>query len=76
MILTSKAESLGREVMAMNPRNTTRGLPESGQTAKENRPTRDTFHYVNCGHTAHADTVSEPSAFSGPGPARRNNRQG
>ncbi|MBT2491680.1 transposase [Streptomyces sp. ISL-96] len=56
-ILTAKAESAGREVMAVDPRNTSRRCPECGHTAKENRPTQDKFHCQACGHTAHADTV-------------------
>ncbi|MET7365093.1 transposase [Streptomyces sp. NPDC005566] len=56
-ILTSKAESAGREVIAGDPRNTSRRCPECGHTAKENRPTQAKFHCVACGHTAHADTV-------------------
>ncbi|MCY0932738.1 RNA-guided endonuclease InsQ/TnpB family protein [Streptomyces sp. H34-S4] len=56
-ILASKAESAGREVIAVDPRNTSRRCPECGHTAKENRPTQDKFHCVSCGHSAHADTV-------------------
>ncbi|WP_326793762.1 transposase (plasmid) [Streptomyces sp. NBC_00841] len=56
-ILNAKAESAGREVMAVDPRNTSRRCPECGHTAKENRPTQEKFHCVSCGHTAHADTV-------------------
>ncbi|MEX2971591.1 RNA-guided endonuclease InsQ/TnpB family protein [Streptomyces sp. C184] len=56
-ILTAKAESAGREVMAVDPRNTSRRCPECGHTAKENRPTQEKFHCVSCSHTAHADTV-------------------
>lgn len=56
-ILTAKAESAGREVMAVDPRNTSRQCPECGHTAKENRPTQEKFHCVSCGHQAHADTV-------------------
>ncbi|WP_328583639.1 RNA-guided endonuclease InsQ/TnpB family protein [Streptomyces sp. NBC_00370] len=56
-ILTSKAESAGREVIAVDPRNTSRHCPRCGHTAKENRPTRETFVCVSCGHRAHADTV-------------------
>ncbi|MFE7245146.1 zinc ribbon domain-containing protein [Streptomyces sp. NPDC057580] len=47
----------GREVMAVDPRNTSRRCPECGHTAKENRPTQEKFHCVSCGHTAHAHTV-------------------
>ncbi|MEU6709487.1 RNA-guided endonuclease InsQ/TnpB family protein, partial [Streptomyces wuyuanensis] len=53
-ILNAKAESAGREVIAVDPRNTSRRCPECGHTAKENRPTQEKFHCVSCGHTAHA----------------------
>ncbi|WP_326793738.1 transposase (plasmid) [Streptomyces sp. NBC_00841] len=56
-ILNAKAESAGREVMAVDPRNTSRRCPQCGHTTKENRPTQETFHCVACGHSAHADTV-------------------
>lgn len=56
-ILTSQAESAGRDVIAVDPRNTSRRCPECGLTAKENRPTQEKFHCVGCGHLAHADTV-------------------
>ncbi|MFJ9909262.1 RNA-guided endonuclease InsQ/TnpB family protein [Streptomyces sp. NPDC101152] len=56
-ILHAKAESAGREVIAVDPRNTSRTCPECGHTAKENRPTQEKFHCASCGHTAHADTV-------------------
>ncbi|MGW1092392.1 RNA-guided endonuclease InsQ/TnpB family protein [Streptomyces sp. NPDC002596] len=56
-ILIAKAECAGREVMAVDPRNTSRRCPECGHTAKENRPTQEKFHCVSCGHNAHADTV-------------------
>ncbi|MET9895089.1 transposase [Streptomyces sp. NPDC006465] len=56
-ILNAKAESAGREVMAVDPRNTSRACPECGHTAKENRPTQEKFHCLSCGHRAHADVV-------------------
>jgi putative transposase len=56
-ILNAKAESAGREVMAVDPRNTSRRCPECGHTAKENRPAQEKFHCQQCGHQAHADTV-------------------
>ncbi|MCB5168830.1 transposase [Streptomyces bambusae] len=56
-ILHAKAESAGREVIAVDPRNTSRECPECGHTAKENRPTQEKFHCVACDHQAHADTV-------------------
>jgi putative transposase len=57
-ILHAKAESAGREVIAVNPRNTSRTCPQCGHTAKENRQTQEKFHCVACGHHAHADTVA------------------
>jgi putative transposase len=56
-ILAAKAEGAGREVIAVDPRNTSRRCPECGHTAKENRPTQEKFHCQACGHNAHADTV-------------------
>lgn len=56
-ILHAKAESAGREVIAVDPRNTSRQCPQCGHTAKENRLTQDKFHCQECGHNAHADTV-------------------
>ncbi|MGX2994626.1 RNA-guided endonuclease InsQ/TnpB family protein [Streptomyces sp. JNUCC 64] len=56
-ILNAKAERAGREVVAVDPRNTSRRCPECGHTAKENRPTQEKFHCLACGHTAHADVV-------------------
>ncbi|MBT2395870.1 RNA-guided endonuclease TnpB family protein [Streptomyces sp. ISL-100] len=62
-ILHAKAESAGREVIAVDPRNTSRQCPQCGHTAKENRPTQERFHCVACGHTAHADTVGALNAL-------------
>ncbi|QIY76401.1 RNA-guided endonuclease InsQ/TnpB family protein [Streptomyces sp. RLB1-33] len=56
-LLHAKAESAGREVIAVDPRNTSRRCPACGHTAKENRPTQEKFHCVSCRHNAHADTV-------------------
>ncbi|MGX2993582.1 RNA-guided endonuclease InsQ/TnpB family protein [Streptomyces sp. JNUCC 64] len=56
-ILTAKAESAGRDMIAVDPRNTSRTCPECGHVAAENRPTQEKFHCVSCGHQAHADTV-------------------
>ncbi|MFJ7098978.1 RNA-guided endonuclease InsQ/TnpB family protein [Streptomyces mirabilis] len=56
-ILAAKAEGAGREVIAVDPRNTSRRCPACGHTAKENRPTQEKFHCVSCRHNAHADTV-------------------
>lgn len=70
-ILTSKAESAGREVIAVDPRNTSRTCPGCGHVAKENRPTREKFHCVSCGHLAHADVVGALNVLRA-GLARRN----
>ncbi|MET8809758.1 zinc ribbon domain-containing protein [Streptomyces sp. NPDC004546] len=52
-----------------------RRCPRYGHTAKENRPTKDTFHCVACGHQAHADTVGAVNVLRA-GLARRAARQG
>lgn len=56
-ILHAKAESAGRVVIAVEPRNTSRRCPECGHVAKENRVTQAKFKCIRCGHTAHADVV-------------------
>ncbi|MGW3289506.1 RNA-guided endonuclease InsQ/TnpB family protein [Streptomyces sp. NPDC001002] len=56
-ILHAKAESAGREVIAVDPRNTSQTCPACGHVSAENRPTQEKFHCVACGHIAHADTV-------------------
>ncbi|MEV7003685.1 transposase, partial [Streptomyces sp. NPDC093982] len=56
-ILAAKAESAGRQVIAVDPRNTSRRCPECGHTTQQNRPTQDKFHCISCRHHAHADTV-------------------
>ncbi|MFC8435202.1 RNA-guided endonuclease InsQ/TnpB family protein, partial [Streptomyces sp. NPDC057253] len=56
-ILHAKAESAGREVIAVDPRYTSRTCPACGHVDKENRPTQEKFHCVWCGHRAHADKV-------------------
>ncbi|MGS2643988.1 RNA-guided endonuclease InsQ/TnpB family protein, partial [Streptosporangium sp. G12] len=54
-ILADKAESAGRELIAVNPRNTSRTCAACGHVAKENRGTQAGFHCQRCAHTAHAD---------------------
>ncbi|MET8213303.1 zinc ribbon domain-containing protein, partial [Streptomyces sp. NPDC005373] len=56
-IRAAKAESAGREVIAVDPRNTSRQCSECGHTSAENRLTQEQFHRVSCGRIAHADTV-------------------
>lgn len=73
-ILTSKAESAGRVVIAVDPRNTSRQCPECRHTAKENRPAQGKFHCQSCGHIAHADTVGALNVLRA-GLVRRNANQ-
>ncbi|MEU4537913.1 transposase [Streptosporangium sp. NPDC023825] len=54
-ILSHKAESAGRELIAVNPANTSRICARCGHCAKENRPTQAGFHCQRCAHVAHAD---------------------
>ncbi|WP_307837577.1 transposase [Sphaerisporangium melleum] len=50
-----KAESAGRELIAVNPAGTSRTCARCGHCAKENRPGQAEFRCVACGHAAHAD---------------------
>ncbi|MFF4773771.1 RNA-guided endonuclease InsQ/TnpB family protein [Microtetraspora fusca] len=54
-VLAHKAESAGRELIAVEPRNTSRTCARCGHVAKENRATQAKFACTACGHTAHAD---------------------
>ncbi|WP_310739223.1 transposase [Microbispora sp. H10830] len=54
-VLAHKAESAGREVIAVNPANTSRTCSRCGHCAKENRLTQAQFRCQACGHEAHAD---------------------
>lgn len=56
-ILTAKAESAGRVVIAVDPRNTSRTCPDCGHCAKENRVTQAEFRCQRCGMESHADLV-------------------
>ncbi|WP_405638467.1 transposase [Streptomyces sp. NBC_00056] len=69
-ILHAKAESAGRDVIAVDPRNTSRRCPACGHTAKENRPAQEQFHCISCDHQAHADTVGATNVLRA-GLARR-----
>jgi len=53
--LSSKAESAGRRVIAVDPRYTSQRCNACGHTGKENRVNQATFRCVQCGHTANAD---------------------
>ena len=54
-ILAHKAESAGRELIAVNPANTSRTCARCGHCARENRVTQAEFRCTACGHQAHAD---------------------
>lgn len=50
-----KAEEAGRDVIAVEPRNTSRRCPACGHTEGANRLTQAQFRCTACGHQAHAD---------------------
>ncbi|MER7505892.1 transposase [Nonomuraea pusilla] len=54
-VLAHKAESAGRELIAVNPANISRTCARCGHCAKENRVTQASFVCTACGHAAHAD---------------------
>ncbi|WP_432923358.1 RNA-guided endonuclease InsQ/TnpB family protein [Microbispora sp. CA-135349] len=54
-VLADKAESAGRELIAVNPANTSRICSRCGHCAKDNRLAQAEFACTACGHTAHAD---------------------
>ncbi|WP_329255322.1 transposase [Actinoallomurus sp. NBC_01490] len=54
-ILSHKAESAGRELIAVNPANTSRTCAECGRCAKDNRTAQAVFRCTACGHNTHAD---------------------
>jgi len=66
-ILAHKAESAGRVLIPVDPRNTSRTCPRCGHVAKGNRPTQEKFECTKCGHTANADQIGALNVASGPG---------
>ncbi|WP_240809261.1 RNA-guided endonuclease InsQ/TnpB family protein [Microbispora catharanthi] len=54
-VLAHKAESAGRQLIAVNPANTSRACSRCGHCAKENRLNQAGFRCQACGHSAHAD---------------------
>jgi putative transposase len=56
-ILAHKAESAGRVLIPVDPRNTSRTCPACGHVSGENRTTQEKFECTRCGHTANADVV-------------------
>ncbi|MCO5968575.1 transposase [Actinoallomurus sp. WRP6H-15] len=54
-VLAHKAESAGRELIAVNPAKTSRTCSRCGHCAAGNRVTQTAFRCMSCGYTAHAD---------------------
>lgn len=53
-----KARLAGVPLALVDPRKTSRECPACGHVAKENRPHRNTFLCVSCGHSGPADTIA------------------
>ena len=53
--LEYKQAWLGGEVLAINPRNTSRTCPACGHVSAENRKTQSKFECVECGYAENAD---------------------
>ena len=56
-ILADKADSAGRRVIPVDPRDTSRTCPGCGHVSVDNRVTQAEFVCVACGYTANADVV-------------------
>lgn len=54
-VLSAKAESAGRQAIAVNPRHTSQRCAECGHVAAGNRVSQAVFRCLSCGHQAHAD---------------------
>jgi putative transposase len=54
-ILSAKAESAGRQVIAVDPRHTSQRCAECGHLAPGNRVNQSEFRCLACGHQTHAD---------------------
>jgi putative transposase len=54
-ILSAKAESAGRQVIAVDPRRTSQRCAQCGHVASGNRVSQAQFCCLACGHHAHAD---------------------
>ncbi|SDI43925.1 putative transposase [Sinosporangium album] len=63
-VLAHKAESAGRELIAVDPRYTSRTCSRCGHRARENRTTQAGFLCTACGHTAHADVNAAVNSTS------------
>jgi putative transposase len=56
--LTYKAAREGIPLVCVDPRNTSRTCPKCGCIDKRNRPTRDRFQCISCGHAGPSDTTA------------------
>lgn len=56
--LTYKAGLAGVPLIAVDPRNTSRECPCCACIDKRNRPDRDTFRCIQCGHAGPSDTTA------------------
>jgi len=56
--ITYKAALAGVQVVAVDPRNTSRTCPACGNIDKRNRPSQAVFLCTSCGHKGHADTIA------------------
>ena len=54
-VLSAKAESAGRTVIAVDPRHTSQRCAQCGHIAAGNRASQAEFRCLACGHHAHAD---------------------
>jgi putative transposase len=54
-VLSAKAESAGRHVVAVDPRHTSQRCAQCGLVAAGNRVIQAEFRFLACGHQAHAD---------------------
>ncbi|WP_203994197.1 RNA-guided endonuclease InsQ/TnpB family protein [Virgisporangium aurantiacum] len=57
-VLHAKAESAGRVIVGVDPRNTSRTCPDCGHCAAGNRVTQASFVCLACGFARHADIVA------------------
>ncbi len=56
--LTYKAGLAGVVLVAVDPRHTSQTCPSCGSIDRKNRPSRDRFRCVSCGHAGPADTIA------------------
>lgn len=62
--LTYKAMRTGSQVVAVDPKNTSRTCPACGHIAAENRQSQSAFLCIACGHADHADINAAPTILA------------